>query len=150
VADTKISALTDVVTLAGGDEFAINDVSAVASKKATLNEVATFIQAARFWVIWTGNSTTILDSFNTTSIADTAVGDADVTIGTDFASANWVAQVTGIETSGFTTTTIYSAGVNSIAAGVLGCMFGNMIDGGTAAGGLFDPDQWMVAGYGDQ
>lgn len=105
--------------------------------------------AAKFWVKWTANSTTILASYNVASIADTAVGDADVTIATDFSSAEYVAFVEGIETSGFSTSTIYSAGINSMAAGVLGCMFGNMIDGGTAAGGLFDPDQWTAIGFGD-
>lgn len=177
MADAKISALTAVGTPAGTDEFAVAQSSA--SKKMTLTQIATFTgtaiaaaqsdqetatsvalavtpgrqhfhpSAAKFWVEWTANSTTILASYNTTSIADTAVGDADVTIATDFSSANWAPFVTGIETAGFTTAIIYSSGVNSIAAGVLGCMFGNMQDGGTAAGGLADPDQWAACGFGD-
>jgi hypothetical protein len=178
VADAKISALTAVVTPAGTDEFAVNQ--SATSKRMTLTQVATFTgtaiaaaqsdqetatsvalavtpgrqqfhpSAAKFWVEWTGGTTTILASYNTTSIAATGTGDADVTIGTDFSSANWAPFVTGIETAGFTTAIIYSSGVNSIAAGTLGCNFGSMQDGGTAAGGVAEPDQWAACGFGDQ
>jgi hypothetical protein len=44
VADVKISALPDIVTVAGGDKVAVADASDLtASKSATLDEIATFI-----------------------------------------------------------------------------------------------------------
>lgn len=46
MADTKISALTAIDAVAGGDEFAANDVSAVASKKVTATQLAAFIAPA--------------------------------------------------------------------------------------------------------
>lgn len=45
--------------------------------------------AAKCWCI-SANSTTILASYNMTSITDTGVGDLTFTIATDFSSANWV------------------------------------------------------------
>lgn len=45
--------------------------------------------AAKCWCI-SANSTTILASYNMTSITDTGVGDLTFTIGTDFSSTNWV------------------------------------------------------------
>lgn len=149
MADTKVSALTAIDALAGGDKVAVADVSDLtASKSATADQLKTYISpaasdtvagdieiaiqsemeagtdatravtpgrqhfhpsAAKFWVQWTGNSTTILSSYNMTSIADTGVGDADGTIATDFSSANWAAAVAS----------------------------------------LTDPDQWCVLGFGD-
>jgi hypothetical protein len=43
VANSKISALTDIVTLASGDEIAVNDVSVPGSRKATIQEIADFL-----------------------------------------------------------------------------------------------------------
>lgn len=43
MADTKISALTAIDAVAGGDEFAANDVSAVASRKVTATQLKTFM-----------------------------------------------------------------------------------------------------------
>lgn len=45
--------------------------------------------AAKFWAEFTGNSTTILVSYNMTSLTDGAT-QTTVTIATDFSSANWV------------------------------------------------------------
>jgi hypothetical protein len=45
MADTKISALADVVTLAGGDKIAVADASDLtASKSATMDEVVTYVK----------------------------------------------------------------------------------------------------------
>lgn len=106
---------------------------------------------AKFWVVWTANSTTILASHNMTSIADTAVGDADGTIGVDFSGVNWSGQVSTQDstTNGWDADSIQSSGFNARAAGTFGVLCGNMIDGGTAVGGLIDPEQWSVVGYGD-
>ncbi len=46
MADAKISALTAIDAVAGGDEFAANDVSAVASKKVTATQIAAFTSPA--------------------------------------------------------------------------------------------------------
>src|SRR6184192_1030746 len=48
MADTKISAMTDVATLAGGDKFAVADVSDLTvSKYATLDEINTAIRSLK-------------------------------------------------------------------------------------------------------
>jgi len=103
-----------------------------------------------FWCYWTANSTTILASYNMTSIADTAVGDADGTIGVDFSSANWAGHVDTSDSTaaGWDTDSIQSSGFNAKAAGTFGVLCGNMIDGTTAVGGLVDPQQWSVTGLG--
>lgn len=45
MADTKISALTDIVTLANGDKVAVADASDLTvSKSATMTEIVTFLQ----------------------------------------------------------------------------------------------------------
>lgn len=107
---------------------------------------------AKFWVQWTANSTTILASYNMTSIADTAVGDADGTIGTDFSSADWCGIVCTEDATanGWDANSIQSSGFNSKAAGTFGVLCGLMIDGGTAVGNLIDPQRWNVVGFGDQ
>lgn len=107
--------------------------------------------AAKFWVEWTGNSTTILVSWNMTSIADTNVGDADGTIATDFSGANWAGFVCTNDagTDGWDADSIQSCGFNARAAGTFGVLCGFIIDGGTAAASLTDPDQWNVVGFGD-
>lgn len=216
MADTKISALTAVASVADANEFAVNEAGT--SKKASASQIATYVgaelfggitgvvrsdagtlaadsdvtdivaaasdtaagkieiavqsemeagsdntravppgrqhfhpSAAKFWVYWTGNSTTMLASYNMTSIADTAVGDADGTINTDFADANWCGQVATNDagTDGWDADSIQSSGFNARAAGTFGVLCGFIIDGGTAAAALTDPDQWNVIGFGD-
>jgi hypothetical protein len=106
--------------------------------------------AAKFWVQWTGNSTTILSSFNMTSIADTAVGDADGTIGTDFSSADWAASVdTRDTTTAWDAANVQGSGFNAKAAGTFGVLCSTITDGGTAVASLTDPDEWCVLGFGD-
>lgn len=108
--------------------------------------------ASKFWVYWTANSTTILKSYNIDSIADTAVGDADGTITTDFSDANWAGFVctNDATANGWDADSIQSSGFNARAAGTFGVLCGIMVDGGTAAGNLIDPQQWQVVGFGDQ
>jgi hypothetical protein len=106
-------------------------------------------QTAHFWVYWTANSTTILASHNVDSIADTSIGDADITITTDFSSANWAGFVTVSDATGaWDATFTAGAGINSKAAGTLGVLCGVMQDGGTAAAAFMDPEQWQVVGFG--
>lgn len=107
--------------------------------------------AAKFWVYWTANSTTILASYNMTSIADTAVGDADGTIANDFSGASWAGFVCTNDSTanGWDANSIESCGFNARAAGTFGVLCGQMIDGGTAVGNLIDPEQWQVVGFGD-
>lgn len=102
-----------------------------------------------FWVYWTANSTTILASYNMTSIADTAVGDADGTIDVDFSSANWAGFVsTNDTTNGWDAEEVQSSGFNARAAGTFGVLCSTITDGGTAVTSLTDPDQWQVMGMG--
>lgn len=100
--------------------------------------------AAKFWCLFTGNSTTVLASYNLTSITD-GTTEATVTIATDFSSANWspYALATG------TASTVAAARLpcaRSIAAGTL-IVF--CVDG-AATTALQDPTQWSVGGFGDQ
>jgi hypothetical protein len=176
--------------VAGGDEFAANDVSAAASRKVTADQLATYVtpaasdtvagkieiaiqsemetgtdttravvpgrqhfhpSAAKFWVKWTANSTTIVVSYNMTSIADTGVGDADGTIATDFSGADWCGLLSIIDsTLAWDATFTEGYGFNAQAAGTFGVLCGKMQDGGTAVATVEDPDSWMVCGFGDQ
>jgi hypothetical protein len=179
VADTKISALAAIDAVAGGDEFAANDVSATASKKVTADQLKTYIapvaatqaeeeagssttvfttpgrqhfhpSMAKCWVKWTANSTTILVSYNMTSIADTAVGDADGTIATDFSSGDWNGHVSTLDTTvAWDAANTQGAGFNAMAAGTFGVLCSTITDGGTAVASLTDPDNWFVTGFGD-
>lgn len=102
-----------------------------------------------FWVYWTANSTTILASYNMTSIADTGVGDADGTIGVDFSSVNWAGFVTTNDaTNGWDAEEVQSSGFNARAAGTFGVLCSTITDGGTAVTSLTDPEQWQVMGMG--
>lgn len=190
MADTKISGLTAIDAVAGGDEFGANDVSLVASRKVTADQIKTYVSpaasdtaaglieiaiqseqetgtdttravtpgrqhfhpsAAKCWVTATGNSTTILASYNMTSWADTGVGDADGTIATDFSSADWGGTATVMITAGsaWDATFTTGCGFNARAAGTFGVLCSKMQDGGTAAASLVDPATWCVVGFGD-
>jgi len=106
--------------------------------------------AAKFWVKATGNSTTIVVSYNMASWANTGTGDADGTITTDFSSANWCGQLSIIDsTLAWDATFTEGYGFDVHAAGTFGVKCGKMQDGGTAAATVENPDQWMVCGFGD-
>lgn len=107
--------------------------------------------AAKFWVNATGNSTTIVSSYNMTSWADTNVGDADGTIATDFSSANWCGSVSVLDsTLAWDATYTTGCGFDAQAAGTFGVLCGRMQDGGTAVASNQDPDSWHVIGFGDR
>jgi hypothetical protein len=106
--------------------------------------------AAKFWVKATGNSTTMVASYNMASWANTGVGDADGTIATDFSSADWCGSVSIIDaTSAWDVTYTEGYGFNAQAAGTFGVLCGKMQDGGTAAATVENPDSWLVMGFGD-
>jgi hypothetical protein len=187
MANTKISALTAVASVAGANEFAVNEAGT--SKKASGTQLAAFTSpaasdtvagiieiatqaeqetgtdttravspgrqhfhpsAAKFWVLATGNSATINASFNMTSWGDTAVGDADGTITTDFSSASWCGLVSTFDTTnGWDNEECQGSGFNAQAAGTFGVLCSTITDGGTAACSLTDPEYWLAAGYGD-
>lgn len=99
---------------------------------------------AKFWVLFTGNTTTILASWNVTSITD-GTSEATVTIATDFSSASWVCQATA-EGASTTAAAWRGACVRAIAAGTI-IVF--CVDG-AATTALQDPTRWHVVGFGDQ
>lgn len=181
MADTKISALTAIDAVAGGDEFAANDVSASASKKVTATQLAAFTSpaasdtvaglieiaiqseqetgtdntravvpgrqhfhpsAAKCWGFTTGAGTPVLNaqSYNMTSITDTATGRLTVTIATDFSSASWV----GLATPGCATNANRMISTVSKAAGSV------ILETSSAATTLADPGTgWDWAFFGD-
>lgn len=97
-------------------------------------------EAAKFWIKASGDGTTILDSFNVTSITDTGAGIITVTIDTDFSSANWcltLAAQTGIGSGFIPIGSSQAAG--SIVAGFI-----------NSSGATLDPGAWHVSGFGNQ
>lgn len=118
--------------------------------KSTNRLVSPSGQVAHFWVYWTGASTTILAQHNVASIDNDATGDAGINLTTAFSSANYAAFVTTNETGtdGWDADSIQSCGINIHTAGVVDVLCGVMVDGGTAAGNLTNPDQWNACGFG--
>lgn len=100
--------------------------------------------AAKFWVIFTGNSTTITASYNMTSITD-GTTEATVTINVDFSSTAWCCLATGIGAA----TTVAGARLATARALAAGSVIVFAVDG-AATTALADPTSWCVAGFGDQ
>lgn len=102
--------------------------------------------AVKCWGEFTANSTTILASYNITSVADTATGTMTVTIATDFSSANWCCMVTRAEDD---LTLVYSSTYNAKTAGVVA------LNSAVEAGSGSDPTSssgnasWSFCGLGD-
>ena len=98
------------------------------------------------WGEFSGNSTTILKSYNITSVADTATGQMTVTIATDFSDANWACLVSRAEDD---ITLVYSATYDAKAAGTV------VLSSAVEAGSGSDPSasagnaSWSMAGFGD-
>lgn len=133
VAGSSVNALRVGPSASGGDVRILSSAGAV----------------CHFWVYWTANSTTILADYNVTSIADTNVGDADVTIDVDFSSANWAGFVDVSDaTDGWDDNDSRTCGFNAKAAGTCGVLCTRITDGTTAVSQLDDPEQWSVAGWG--
>ena len=187
MADTPISGLTAVASVAGTNEFMLNEAGT--EKKCSATQFAAFASptasdtvaglieiaiqseqetgtdntravtpgrqhfhpsAAKFWVKWTGNSTTIVASYNMTSIADTAVGDADGTLTTSFSGADWCGIVkTRTDANGWDAQEMQGCGFNAMAAGTFGVLCSTITDGATAVTSLTDPTSWYAAGFGD-
>jgi hypothetical protein len=107
--------------------------------------------ACKFWVYWVGGSTSIVSSYNVDTIANTAAGDADITITTDFSDANWCGLVCTNDAgaNGWDANTIQSCGFNARAAGTAGVLCGSINDGNTAAAALLNPDHYQACGFGD-
>lgn len=188
MADTAISGLTAVASVAGTNEFMVNEAGT--EKKATATQIATFVSpaasdtvsgileiaiqseqetgtdvvravtpgrqqyhpsAAKFWVKVTGGGTTIVASYNMDSWANTATGDNDGTITTDFSSADWCGIVRTFDaTNGWDAQECENSGLNAQAAGTFGVLCSVITDGATAACSLTNPDSWHVCGFGDQ
>lgn len=95
----------------------------------------------------TGN---LLDSYNIASVADTGTGVATVSISTDFATANWVAEITVERAS--TSLAVANARIAPIqsggqAAGSLVMECHDLTGGGTVS--IADPTSWHMVGLGD-
>jgi hypothetical protein len=104
----------------------------------------------KFWVRATANSTTIQESYNVTSVADTATGQMTVTIATDFAGATWCC-IPGVEANSTTTGSYAVTSDNgTIAAGTVVLESWLCIpSGGGANNALTDPTSWHACGFGD-
>jgi hypothetical protein len=100
--------------------------------------------AAKFWVIFTGNSTTITASYNMTSITD-GTTQATVTIATDFSGSAWCIQATAVAAAA----TAAGARLASCLTMAAGSIIVFCTDA-SATPALADPTSWCVAGFGDQ
>lgn len=158
--DTTLARVSAGVASIEGNNIITAANAATQAEQETGSSTAVFVSpgrqhfhvsAAKFWVYWTGASTTILKSYNMDSIANTGTGDADGTITTDFSDANWAGFVCTNDagTDGWDADSIQSCGFNARAAGTFGVLCGFIIDGGTAAAALTNPDQWQAIGFGD-
>jgi hypothetical protein len=100
----------------------------------------------KVWGEFTGNSTTILRSYNMTSVADTATGQMTNTIATDFSNANWACFISRAEDD---LTLVYSVTYDAKAAGSV------IMNSVVEAGGGSDPSSssgnasWSFLGLGD-
>lgn len=98
------------------------------------------------WGEFQANSTTILASYNITSIANTGTGVMTVTIANDFSSANWACLVTRSEND---VTLVYSSTYDAKAAGSV------VIRSAVEAGSGSNPTSgsgnasWSMLGMGD-
>jgi len=100
--------------------------------------------AAKFWVIFTGNSTTITASYNMTSITD-GTTQATVTIATDFSSSAWCVLATAVAAAATAAGTRLASCLTMAAGSII--VF--CVDG-AATTALADPTSWCVVGFGDQ
>lgn len=98
--------------------------------------------AAKCWAYVTvsGGTPTMQANYNITSITDTAAGKLTVTIATDFSTANWAS----IATTGFTSNDSTTVDVTTKAAGSI------LLESYNEGGGIGDPTEWNVVGFGDQ
>lgn len=151
--------VTDLVT-AASDAAAGKIEIAIQSEQETGTDVLRAVtpgtqqyhpSAAKFWVKATGGSTTMVASYNMTSWANTATGDNDGTIATDFSGADWCGKVTTLDaTDGWDAQECQNAGFDAQAAGTFGVLCSTITDGNTAVCSLTNPDSWHVVGFGDQ
>jgi hypothetical protein len=156
IGNTIESVAVDVTSTSEDFDLVFNGMAAGAAAaerfriKSTNTLVAPSGQVAHFWVYWTGNTTTILAQHNVSSIDDDNPGDAGINLTTAFSSANYAAFVTTNETGtdGWDADSIQSVGINVHTAGVVDVLCGFIIDGGTAAAGPTDPDQYQACGFG--
>jgi hypothetical protein len=109
---------TSLTFSTGSIGTAVTGVTQSASDNSTKLATTAYADAAggggesvKVWLNMSGDGTTINDSFNVTSVADTAGGRITITIATDFANANYACNVTtsGNQTWGYTIGTIKDA-----------------------------------------
>lgn len=102
---------------------------------------------AKCWLLTT-NSTTILASYNMTSVTDTGTGDLTFTIANDFSSVNWVPVCTQLQP--IPSTTVWSITFNCAkAAGTVDLDSFDMEKTAGAAAARIDATQVGFVGFGD-
>jgi hypothetical protein len=98
------------------------------------------------FVTTSGGTPTLQNSYNVSSITDTAQGRLTITIDTDFSSANWAATCTieGGNSGGGNQSNVETGG-HAAGSTLLQCYNG----AGGSAGSLSDPPSWHFSGFGD-
>jgi len=107
---------------------------------------------AKFWHRTTvsGGTPTLANSWNVTSITDTATGNLTVTIATDFSGVNY-AVVGDVERANTTTTVANARNSNTRnATPAAGSFIQECWDKAATNNALADPATWYAVGYGDQ
>lgn len=171
MADAKITALTANTDPNAADLFvmvddpagtpvtkkvAMSDLSADQTEMEAGSSADRFItpamqhfhpSAAKAWVEATANSTTILASYNITSVTDTATGRMQVNIATDFSGTAWAGQVTLHVDNANGAVLVPSIDVSSAQAAGTVMMESWLV--GTTTEALTDPTRWSFVGHGD-
>ncbi len=104
-------------------------------------ETAATGDGAKFWVTITNNGTTILESFNVSSVTDTAAGRVSVNFTVAFAAATWSGQVSTIDSSEHIS--VYET-VSASSGALINRLSNSPFSAGDPAG------SWFACGFGAQ
>lgn len=143
-------AVLTAVTVASGDKVVIQDVSDSDNVKTVTAQAIADLAAGgtsspKVWLNMNGAGTTVNDSFNVTSVADTGTGRITITIGTDFANATYVCVATLASNGGGAAVLIAAVKDATIAVGSI------EVDSFNTGGSVADPvEGYHIAMFGDQ
>ena len=95
---------------------------------------------ARFWAKISGDGTTVLGSFNISSLTDVGTGQITVGFTTPFSDSNWC-QLLSVAPGSVSDNIYYSGGINTNNASAINRR---------TSGATIDPGTWFMAGFGNQ
>jgi hypothetical protein len=95
---------------------------------------------AAFWAKISGDGTTVLGSFNISSLTDVGTGQITVGFTTPFSNSNWC-QLLSVAPGSVSDNIYYSGGINTNNASAINRR---------TSGATIDPGTWFMAGFGNQ